>query len=265
MIAWKSVIRPIKTVLRSRINSIGCYSILKSNMTTVADSTAEINNNKRQLGNSAPNRKPKKPKLRRYKAKKADPTGPLGVLEFEIDELLQEHGLKREEVKNDVSAILNDVPRLSGPMTRAYHRVVNNIKVLRNASNGEGMALIENPVETGKKQIALIPFGLVGDVVNINVYKTHPYHVETDLLDVVEKSPMRKDELITCKYFGKCSGCQFQFLTYERQLELKRNTIVNAYRYFAPRLVVEKLVQEVGGNYWFTTKIGLQNQINATF
>ncbi|GAV53624.1 hypothetical protein ZYGR_0AK01260 [Zygosaccharomyces rouxii] len=265
MIAWKSVIRPIKTVLRSRINSIGCYSILKSNMTTVADSTAEINNNKRQLGNSAPNRKPKKPKLRRYKAKKADPTGPLGVLEFEIDELLQEHGLKREEVKNDVSAILNDVPRLSGPMTRAYHRVVNNIKVLRNASNGEGMALIENPVETGKKQIALIPFGLVGDVVNINVYKTHPYHVETDLLDVVEKSPMRKDELITCKYFGKCSGCQFQFLTYERQLELKRNTIVNAYRYFAPRLVVEKLVQEVGETIGSPLKLGYRTKLTPHF
>ncbi|GCE97475.1 tRNA(m5U54)methyltransferase [Zygosaccharomyces mellis] len=265
MIAWKRVTNTLRIALKCRINLMVGYSTLKYNMTTVSDKTMGDSNNKRHLHESAPNSKPKKPKLKKYKAKKVDPTAPLGVLEFEIDELLEEHKLNRDLVQNNVSAILNDAPKLNGPMTRSYHRVVNNVRVLRNTSNGEGMALIENPVETGKKQIALIPFGLVGDVVNINVYKTHPYHVETDLLDVLEKSPIRKDELITCKYFGKCSGCQFQFLTYEKQLESKRNTIINAYRYFAPRLIAEKLVQEVGETIGSPLKLGYRTKLTPHF
>lgn len=76
---------------------------------------------------------------------------------------------------------------------------------------------------------------------------------------------MRKDELITCKYFGKCSGCQFQFLTYEKQLELKRNTIINAYRYFAPRLVAESLVQEVGETVGSPLKLGYRTKLTPHF
>ncbi|CDF87396.1 BN860_05424g1_1 [Zygosaccharomyces bailii CLIB 213] len=221
--------------------------------------------NKRPLTQSASNARNKKPKLKKYKTKKVDPTSPRGVLEFEIDELLGKIGLDREQIRNDVSAILNDVPKVNGPIAKAYHRIVNNVKILQSTSNGDGMALIDNPVEIEKKQLALIPFGLVGDVVNINVYKTHPYHVETDLLDVIEESPSRKDELITCKYFGKCSGCQFQFLSYNEQLELKRNTITNAYKYFAPRLVAEKVVQKVGLTFGSPLELGYRTKLTPHF
>ncbi|SMN19320.1 similar to Saccharomyces cerevisiae YKR056W TRM2 tRNA methyltransferase [Maudiozyma saulgeensis] len=191
--------------------------------------------------------KVKKQKLKRYKAKKADPTSPSGVLQFEIDDLLKTHNLTRDEVSNDISAILNDFSRDDeNSITHKYHRIVNDVEILTLTSSGDGLALIDNPVEQTKKQIAIVPFGLPGDVTNIRVFKTHPHYVETDLLDVNKKSPIRRDDLIKDKYFGKASGSQFEFLTYEKQLEIKKHTITNAYKYFAPRLMGEGLLPTTG-------------------
>lgn len=182
----------------------------------------------------------------------------MGVLEFEVNDLLKSQNLSREQVLNDVTSILNDKSSTDGPIVLQYHREVKNVKVLEITSNGNGLALIDNPVETEKKQVVIIPFGLPGDVVNIKVFKTHPYYVESDLLDVVEKSPMRRDDLIRDKYFGKSSGSQLEFLTYDDQLELKRKTIMNAYKFFAPRLVAEKLLPHLTPP-WLPFTIWLQD------
>ncbi|KAL3235102.1 tRNA (uracil(54)-C(5))-methyltransferase [Nakaseomyces bracarensis] len=198
---------------------------------------------KRAVTQGGPSKK--KLKVKKYKAKKVDPTSPLGVLEFEISELLKEQKLEREQVLNDVTAILNDTSFVTGPIASKYHREVQGVEVLKLGSNGDGIALVENPVETGKKQVVIVPFGLPGDVVNVKIFKTHPYYVESDLLDVTTKSPIRKDELIKDKYFGKYSGSQFEFLEYAEQLKIKRTTIENAYKFFAPRLISEGLLPSV--------------------
>lgn len=93
----------------------------------------------------------KRSKLKRYKAKKVDPTSPLGVLQFEIDELLRENNLEKSQVENDVTAILNDTSFVTGPIASKYHREVSDVKVLKLGSNGDGLAIISNPVETDKK------------------------------------------------------------------------------------------------------------------
>ncbi|OBA24275.1 S-adenosyl-L-methionine-dependent methyltransferase [Metschnikowia bicuspidata var. bicuspidata NRRL YB-4993] len=173
---------------------------------------------------------PKKYK-RKYKSKDVDPTSPMGVLQHEIKEILRDHNLSEEDIQNDLKELLNDVS-----VEQMYHRNVSDVEVLRLSSNGDGLALIPHPANADKKQIVVVPFAFPGDVVSIRVFKSHPLYVESDLLRVTKSSNNRKDELINCKYFGKCSGCQYQNIDYDTQLEFKRQTIVNAYRYFAPRL-----------------------------
>lgn len=229
-------------------------------MTTVED----VVTTKRSLSPSLLPKKTKKPKLRKYKAKKVDATSPLGVLQFEINDLLEEQELTLDLVKNDVSAILNDSSR-EGPVTQAYHREVDDVKVLKITSSGDGLGIIDNPVQPGKKQVVIIPFGLPGDTVKIRVFKTHPSYVESDLLEVTGKSEMRNDELINCKYFGKCSGCQFQFLKYESQLELKKKTIARAFSHFAPRLVSEGLLPEVGQTIGSPLQYGYRTKLTPHF
>ncbi|QID86495.1 tRNA(m5U54)methyltransferase [Saccharomyces pastorianus] len=232
---------------------------------TVQQQTADNKRLSSAVADPAKQKKTKKPKLRKYKAKKVDPTSPMGVLEFEVDDLLKSQNLSRDEVLNDVTAILNDTSKIDGPITVQYHRMVKNVKVLEITSNGNGLALIANPVEPEKKQVVIIPFGLPGDLVNIKVFKTHPYYVESDLLDVVETSPMRRDDLIKDKYFGKSSGSQLEFLTYDDQLKLKRNTIMNAYKFFAPKLNSEKLLPHFGTTIASPLQFGYRTKITPHF
>lgn len=175
-------------------------------------------------------KQPKKYK-RKYKTKAVDPTAPMAVLKYEIKELLMENGLSELQIANDMKELLND-----SSIELLYHRVVDDVRILRLSSNGDGLALIPHPANAENKQIVVVPFGLPGDIVQIRVFKSHPLHVESDLLQVMTPSKDRDDDLINCKYFGKCSGCQYQNIEYETQLEYKRQTIVNAYKYFAPKL-----------------------------
>lgn len=168
---------------------------------------------------------------RKYKAKEVDQTSPLGVLQFEIKEILEEFSLKNDDISNDLNLILND--KLAETQ---YHRVEDNVKVLRLLSNGDGLAVIPHPIKENGKQVCVIPFGLPGDVVKIKVFKLHPLYVESDLLEVVQSSEFRNDSLINCRYFGKCSGCQYQNVEYSQLLEFKKQTIQNAYKFLAPIL-----------------------------
>lgn len=206
----------------------------KTTMTPAAD------NSKRQLdaaGEAAAKdsnlKKVKQPKKykRKYKAKDVDPTAPMGVLQYEIKQILEEHGLTEENIANDMKELLND-----REVEQIYHRTVENVKVLKLLSNGDGLGLIPHPVNVTGRQVVIIPFGLPGDLVDIRVFKSHPLYVESDLLRVKEASKDRNDSLINCRYFGKCSGCQYQNVDYETQLEFKRQTIINAYKHFAPKL-----------------------------
>lgn len=175
-------------------------------------------------------KQPKKYK-RKYKAKDVDPTAPMGVLQYEIKQILKENSLSEGLIANDMKELLNDKE-----VEQIYHRTVENVKVLKLSSNGDGLGLIPHPVNPDGKQVVIIPFGLPGDVVDIRVFKSHPLYVESDLLTVKEASKDRDDSLINCRYFGKCSGCQYQNVDYDTQLEFKRQTIINAYKHFAPKL-----------------------------
>lgn len=168
---------------------------------------------------------------RKYKAKEVDPTAPMGVLQFEIAEIIQQFGLAEDDVTNDMKLLLNDKD-----VENVYHRVVEDVEILRLSSNGDGLAVIPHPEKPDGKQIALVPFGLPGDLVTIKVFKSHPMYVESDLLTIQKASAHRDDSLIKCQYFGKCSGCQYQSVEYEQQLIFKKQTIEHAYKYLAPIL-----------------------------
>lgn len=206
----------------------------------MAPSNVEIpSNNETSIKRNAENDRPyvKRGKgssktKRRYKGKSVDKTSPLGVLEYEIDDLLQELKLTRSDVENDMKAILNDKQ-----LEEQYHQIVSDVTVEKLISNGDGIGIISHPVIADKKQIVIVPFGLPGDVVEVKLFKSHPLYVESDLLKVITPSPHRNDELINCKYFGKCSGCQYQSVTYEQALEFKKQVIEHAYKFFAPVLL----------------------------
>jgi len=199
-------------------------------------------------------------KRRKYKAKDVDETAPMGILQFEIQCILKDHGLTNEEISNDVDTLLNDES-----LAPTYHREVKDVPILKLTSNGDGLALIPHPIVPTHKQIVVIPFAIPGDIVNIRVFKTHPNYVESDLLTITTPSKERDDSLIKCKYFGKCSGCQYQQLSYETQLEYKRNTVRNAYKFLAKELCSQGKLPEIGSTVASPMQYGYRTKLTPHF
>ncbi len=66
-----------------------------------------------------------------------------------------------------------------------------------------------------------------GDRVKAAFTKLKPQYAEADLVEVVSESKDRAKP--KCKYFGKCGGCQFQFMPYEKQLEFKKQNVIDSF------------------------------------
>lgn len=174
----------------------------------------------------------KKGKIRRkYTKKNYDPTNTLGVLLLEVSKIFSDRSIPDDKTFVDINRVLNNKEILD-----KYNRTLNDVEVIHLSSKGDGLALISHPEIPDGYQVAVIPFAMPGETVDIRIFRTHPTHCEADLLKVHKESLLRNDSLINCSYFGKCSGCQFQNIEYSTQLDLKRQTIVNAYQFFAKTL-----------------------------
>src|SRR5699024_10170665 len=70
-----------------------------------------------------------------------------------------------------------------------------------------------------------VPLGLPGERADVRVVKVNKRFAFGKLMQVHEKSEHRVDP--PCNVFYKCGGCQLQHMTYEMQLEMKRNQVKN--------------------------------------
>lgn len=66
-----------------------------------------------------------------------------------------------------------------------------------------------------------------GDRVKASFTKLKQQYAEADLAEVV--SPSKDRAKPKCKYFGVCGGCQFQFMPYEKQLEFKKQNVIDSF------------------------------------
>jgi tRNA (uracil-5-)-methyltransferase len=109
---------------------------------------------------------------------------------------------------------------------------------------GEGIGLAPHPK---RSWAILVPFSIPGEIVRARVYRHSRLHSFADLVSVVRPNhELRDDNRVKCRYFGTCAGCQYQvrpyafirkdlpahaqqMLSYEKQLDLKRDVVVKAF------------------------------------
>ena len=70
--------------------------------------------------------------------------------------------------------------------------------------------------------------GIDGEEVFAEVIKEHRRYISARVVEVISKSQYRVDA--PCKYFGECTGCQWQHILYEHQLRLKKEIVQKAFR-----------------------------------
>lgn len=92
-------------------------------------------------------------------------------------------------------------------------------EVLRLAFGGQGIVHQDSLV-------VFVPFTAPGDVISYRIVQRKKNFAHGQLLNIIKPSPLRTTP--RCPYFGTCGGCQLQHLTYEFQLEHKRQSLQDA-------------------------------------
>jgi 23S rRNA (uracil1939-C5)-methyltransferase/tRNA (uracil-5-)-methyltransferase len=113
----------------------------------------------------------------------------------------------------------------------AYHQEIEvEIATLSNLGIGIArVAIDQNDSEehpTGEKSsgwVVFVPHTLPGEKVLARIFRNDKNHSQADLVKVITPSPDR----ITpkCEFFGQCGGCQYQNLSYEKQLVWKTRQV----------------------------------------
>ena len=68
--------------------------------------------------------------------------------------------------------------------------------------------------------------GIPGEEVVAEVFRERRGYVAARVVEVLKPSPLRVTA--PCPYFGACTGCQWQHVSYEAQLQIKRDIVVDA-------------------------------------
>lgn len=66
-----------------------------------------------------------------------------------------------------------------------------------------------------------------GDKIKASFTRLKPNYAEAQLVKIVAGAEDRR--VPRCEHFGVCGGCQLQFMPYEKQLELKREQVVDSF------------------------------------
>lgn len=94
------------------------------------------------------------------------------------------------------------------------------VKIIDIDHKGNGIARVDN-------KIVFIPKSITGDVVDIDIVKGHKKYDEGRVKCVIQSSDDRIESL--CPYYKICGGCNISTLNYGKQLEYKKNKVINIF------------------------------------
>ena len=105
-----------------------------------------------------------------------------------------------------------------------YHQEIElEVSTLSNLGVGIARVKLEDADPESPGWVVFVPHTLPGETVLARIFRNDKSHSQADLVKVIEASPDRIDP--QCALFGKCGGCQYQHLSYEKQLAWKTRQV----------------------------------------
>ncbi|RDW62920.1 tRNA (uracil(54)-C(5))-methyltransferase [Aspergillus mulundensis] len=199
---------------------------------------------------------PKKNHRNAPKRQKRTPAKHLKDKSNEFDEVLQADVERLLKSKRDPSPADATSPQPTLP--ELFTEI--EVTVAEISSTGDGLALSENG-----DHVYVVPFTVPGDKALVKVVRhvnALSYSV-TDFIKVIEPGPQRRDDAIGCKYFGKCSGCQLQMISYEDQLAHKKRIVEKAYANFSG--LIPELIPAIGDTFPSPQQYGYRTKLTPHF
>ena len=94
------------------------------------------------------------------------------------------------------------------------------IKIEKIAFGGEGVGRLNNFV-------VFVPFAAPEDELEIEITECKRKFARGKILKIIKASPFRVNPL--CNYYENCGGCCYQHISYEKQLEIKKQQVEEAF------------------------------------
>ncbi len=117
----------------------------------------------------------------------------------------------------------NRPPKKFVPTPFTYHEEID-VRIDSLTNLGAGVGRVEG-------WVVFVPYALPGELVRTRIFRNDKNHSQGDLVEVLEKSPDRVEP--GCPLFGTCGGCQYQHLSYEKQLAWKTRQIRELLKHMA--------------------------------
>lgn len=196
---------------------------------------------------SAQDKQARKAEARRLRQKRKDYAKQLTKtgrepIEFDIEDLL---GVRK------VTDILSEGLEHQYKFERGTRLT---LQIERLDAHGDGLAIAPE-----RDWIIAVPHTLPGEKVTLEITSNERLYSKAKVVEILNKSEERNNELVRCKYFGDCGGCQYQMIDYAKQLEIKRGVVERAFARFSglnPTLVPAVLPTIASPNqYNYRTKL----------
>lgn len=206
---------------------------------TTSAPEAATNPDLKRVHDSSPRKAEEGPnkKKRAIKRKPMKEGGVEEVLGYDIKSLLATFNITEKDIV---------------PGTLPEYQSTLELTIADISSSGDGLAVHNN-------RVYCVPYTLPGDKVEVIIKNHQETHTMAELIKVIAPSLDRDDSLINCKYFTACSGCQFQMLPYEKQLEQKRRIVQKAFTNFSdlPAELIPEVLPTMGSplKYGYRTKL----------
>lgn len=97
------------------------------------------------------------------------------------------------------------------------------LKIEKWIYGGDGLGRMA-PDETGRGKAVFVPFVVPGETIEAEITEERPGFARAKLAEITQPSAARVEP--QCPYFYRCGGCQYQHADYARQLEWKRDILV---------------------------------------
>ena len=99
---------------------------------------------------------------------------------------------------------------------RKKNFILEKVEITTVAAEGKCLGKVED-------KVVFVPYTMPGDVVDIRVTKNKKSFYEGKVEKFHSYSGDRKEPF--CEHFGTCGGCKWQMMSYDKQLELKDQTV----------------------------------------
>ena len=174
------------------------------------------------------------------------------VLQADIDHLIDQNQPQKEAN--------GESPESQQPVVLPERFTEIEVRISDLSSTGDGLALSENG-----RHVYVVPFTVPGDKALVKVVRHHESlsYSMTDFLKVLEPGPKRNDAGIGCKYFGQCSGCQMQMMSYDDQLAHKKRIVEKAYANFSG--LIPELIPAIGETFASPMQYGYRTKLTPHF